>query len=206
VLGIITILIGTTLVTLALIWFRFLKRLTDSAEQGANDDRDEVRREIGNISFRRGSKDIGMAQVLLSGRIEEASRNSHTVVINGERVGFLSVYPFQKGWLKRGDFVRVVYQELPPLRSTKTVLAYADAATSTVRGASAWIYSLSVPMLSICLMVFVRINPPYGDLMAYFCAALLALDLAYLLLMVRARSILRSNVENGVRDGDSTSN
>jgi hypothetical protein len=202
-LGIVKIVLGTVLIILAFVWFRFLKRLTDRQERSVNDGQDEVRRTIGDVPLRSGSKDIGMAQVLLSGRLEQANRNSHTVMIDGERVGFLSVYPFRKGWLKCGDFVHVVYQELPLLR--RIALAYADAATCTVRGASAWIYSVWVPLLIACIVVFVRIKPN-GELMVAFCAVFLVLDLAYLSLMVRARSMLRSNLKSGARDASSTSN
>ncbi len=197
-LGILKIVAAIIFFPLALMWFRFLTRLTNPRVEGA--DEDVISPVIGNIAFGSGSKDIGMWQVLLSGRLEEASRSSHNVVINGERVGFLSVYPFQKGWLKRGDFVHVVYQGLPLLRSIRVVVAYCDAASGTVHGASAWVYSMWIPLLAICMMVFADSKPWYGQSMLALCGALLIADLGYLSLMVRARSMLRSTIETGTRD------
>jgi len=202
--GIIRIAMTIILLPPVLMWLRFLQRILKYQDERANEDEDQILPRNGDIDFESGSKDIGMGQVLLSGRIEEVGRDSHIAVVNGERVSFLSVYPFQKGWLQRGDFVHVVYQHISILRNSKTILAYADAATRTVRGASAWVYSLWVPLLAICIIIFANFKLAYGDLMVGLCAALLVLDLGYLSLMVRARSKLRSHLNSGTDRIDSS--
>ncbi len=189
----------------ALVWLRFIQRIlkyegeSGEKEEGANSHK------IGEASFQSGCKNIGMGQVMLSGKIEEVTHNSHAAKVNGECVGFLSVYPFRKSQLKRGGFVRLVYQNVPLLRNTKAVLAYSDQTAHTAFGASAWIYSLWVPLLIVCIIIFANLSPLYGGVMAGLCGALLALDLVYLSLMVRARSRLQSYLDNDSARLDSSS-
>ena len=198
-LGTIKIVGGIGLCLGAVVWLRFLKRLTDSQEEALPDTGDEHPQAIVKPDLKPGRKEMGFGQVMLIGRIEEARGHSHNAVINDESLDFLSVYPFQKGWLNRGDTAAVVYQCLRWLNGSKLVLAYYSAGGS-VRGASAWVYSAWVPLFVACIIAFARWKPYYGQFMIAFCSVMLVLDLAYLALMLRARTILKSTFKHQTGD------
>jgi hypothetical protein len=135
--------------------------------------------------------------VLLSGELRQVAGNAHDVIVSGERARFLSVFPFQKGMLKPGDFVNLVFQRFPLLKNANLVLAYSDSAGLNAFGASAWIYSFWMFGLAACIVIFRTLDPWYGSAMVGLCSLLLGLDIAYLSLMLRARSKLRSYLNDG---------
>ena len=175
-------------------FLQLFKRILNSAEYSEEKD-EALRPKISEKTFEAGSQRLGMGQVLLAGNIEQVSSNSHVAQVNGELVRFVSIFPFQKGQLKPGDFVHLVYQNLLLLKNAKTVLAYSDRTAHNAFGASAWIYSIWVLLLTVCIVIFEILKPPYRDAMLGLSGALLVLDLAYLSLMFRARSRLRSHLD-----------
>jgi hypothetical protein len=179
---------------LALSWARFLVRALalkdDQAQRPINSAGHAPPRIPANAST-----ELWGWQQLVSGKIELCDRTAHTISFKGSPLTFWSVHAFQKGWLKQGDRTVIVYQRTP-LRSLNLALAYWDGQLSSVRGVAAGAQTASVLIAVTCILIFAWLRPPFAGFWMAFCGVLTIVNSLYLVLMMRAKAVLRAFVDS----------
>jgi len=134
--------------------------------------------------------DLPLGQKLVAGRIQSCSQSSRTILFNGAALTLMSLYPLQKGWLKQGDQMVVVYQRTPLGRNLRFVLAFWGGSPNPVRGVAAISQSLSIFIAAACIVIFTTVPAPLPGLWITVCSFGVILSSLYLTLMLRAKAIL----------------
>jgi hypothetical protein len=136
---------------------------------------------------------LGLGQELLRGRVGVESSSGRTLRINGLALTLWSLYPFQKGWIRPGIDLAIVYQHVPFSR-IKLLLAFCDE-HARVRGVAAFTQGVSLVIAGICVIFFSKAAVPFGSLLLAVSGFVAGLDVVYLSLMLRAKTNLRGAVE-----------
>jgi hypothetical protein len=124
------------------------------------------------------------------------NRSNHCLVVEGKALTFWSLHALREGWLKAGDRLVVVYQEIPFVSSLRLALAFWKSPDSLVRGVAAGMQSASVLIATLCMATLVALKPPFAELLIVLCALLIAVNFVYLTLMLRARRVLRDFIDH----------
>ena len=135
---------------------------------------------------------LSLGQKLVTGCIEAHSPSGRTMQFGGSTLTLWSLYPFQKGWLKQGDQLVVVYQKLPFSKSAKFVMAFWNGPPNPVRGVAAITQSLAVFIAAACALMFSWLSGPLTTMWLGVCIFGAIVGFAYLVLMLRAKAMLRS--------------
>lgn len=134
---------------------------------------------------------LHLGQILASGRIESHSPSGRTILLNGETLTLWSLYPFQKGWLKKGDWFVVVYQKLPFNEHSNFLMAYSNGSAGQVRGVAAIVHTCGLVIMSLTALGLWWLANPQATMGLAVCGLVSVVDIAYLILMLRAKKILR---------------
>lgn len=133
---------------------------------------------------------LSLGQELGTGYIEEHSPSGRTMQVGGNSLTLWSLYPFQKGWLKQGNQLVVVYQKLPFSKSTKFAMAFWNGPPNPVRGIAAITQSLAVLNAIACALMFSWLSGPLTAMWLGVCSFGGIVGLTYLILMLRAKAAL----------------
>jgi len=136
------------------------------------------------------NRTLQLGQELIVGRMESSDSSGRTILFEGNVLTLWSLYPFQKGWIKQGDELVLVFQRVPP-GNLKFALAFWNGSPNPVRGVAAITQSLSVVLAMACIVVFVNVPAPFPALWITVCAVSATLSSTYLALMLRAKFVLR---------------
>jgi hypothetical protein len=139
---------------------------------------------------------LPLGQELVIGCIEAHSPSGRIIQFGSTTLMFWSLYPFQKGWLKQGDQLVVVYQKLPFNKRAKFVMAFWNGPPNPVRGVAAITQSLAVFIAVACALMFSWLSGPLTALWLGVCIFGAVVGFAYLVLMLRAKAALRSFLAN----------
>lgn len=134
---------------------------------------------------------LPLGQELVVGRIESSDRSGRTILFAGNVLTLWSLYPFQKGWIKRGDQLILVYQKIP-FSNLKFALAFWNGSQNPVRGVAAITQSLSILIAAACVIIVTSVPAPLPDLWVTVCLVAATLSALYLALMLRAKAAVRS--------------
>lgn len=141
---------------------------------------------------------LSLGQRLVAGQVESCSRLAHTAVFSGFGLTFWTLFPFQRGWIRTGDSLVVVYQTIPFSTHLKFALAYWGGSASPVRGVATIAHSSSI-LISAALIVIVSIVPtPFPGFLMKCSLLNLAISAVYLVLMFRAKAALRAFLADAV--------
>jgi hypothetical protein len=102
-----------------------------------------------------------------------------------------SLYPFQKGWIKQGDQLILVYQRVPLSKQLKFALAFWNGATNPVRGVAAVTQSLSIFVAVACIVILTKVAVPLPSLWIAVCGLAATSSALYLALMLKAKAAVR---------------
>lgn len=183
------------LVPLARNWARFLARVL-ALTDGNSPLQSYAAERIAQSPNKASSITLRFRQRLISGTIELENRSNHCLVVEGKALTFWSLHALRKGWLKAGDRLVVVYQEIPFVSSLKLALAFWKSPDSLVRGVAAGMQSASVLIATLCMATLVALKPPFAELLIVLCTLLIAVNFIYLTLMLRARRVLRDFIDH----------
>jgi hypothetical protein len=134
---------------------------------------------------------LPFGQELVVGRIESRSRSGRVMVVAGNSLTLWSLYPFQKGWIKEGDELALVYQKSPFGKNRKYALAFWNGAPNPVRGIAALTQSGALLIAATCIWGFSAMRGPSHGVWIAICSYGALISALYLLLMLRAKAALR---------------
>jgi hypothetical protein len=143
-------------------------------------------------------KSLGLGQELVIGRIEAHSPSGRTMQFSDTTLTLWSLYPFQKGWLRQGDQLVVVYQKIPFSKNAKFAMAFWNGPPNPVRGVAAITQSLAVFIAAACALMFSWLSGPLTVMWLGVCIFGAAVGTAYLVLMLKAKAALRSFLASGL--------
>lgn len=113
------------------------------------------------------------------------------LVFNGDVLTLWSLYPFQKGWLRQGDQLVVVYQTLPFDKRVKLLMAYRSESQDSLRTVAAVVATLSIFIALATAIMYLQLSNSWTPMALAFCVFWGSLGSTYLVLMFRARKMLR---------------
>jgi hypothetical protein len=137
-----------------------------------------------------GPTKLPLGQWLVAGPINWPHGTTRTAEIGGQTVTIWSDQALSSGRLKQGARVSLVYQQIPGLPTEKLALAYRSDASGEIRGIATFALSATSMMAALSLTWFAWIAARPSFLWAVICGTVLAVNLAYLGLVFRARKLL----------------
>jgi hypothetical protein len=143
---------------------------------------------------------LPLGQELVVGRIESIDHWGRTILFAGNVLTLWSLYPFQKGWIKQGDRLVLVYQRIP-FSKLRFALAFWNGPANPVRGVAAITQSLSLLIAAACIGIFSVVPAPLLGLWITVCILGAIMSSVYLALMLRAKAAVRSFIP---RDGSTS--
>ena len=141
---------------------------------------------------------LSLGQELVTGYVESHSPSGRTMLFSGDTLTLLSVYPFRKGWLKQGDQSVVVYQTLPFGNRSKYLMAFWNGSSNPVRGVAAITHILGIAVALVSALMFWRLAGSETAFALVVCGLGATVSFAYLVLMLRAKVMLRKFLAKGI--------
>jgi hypothetical protein len=172
-------------------WVRMLRRLTgiDDKLQPASYTSEPV------AAGKFGEKmSLPLGQRLAVGRVESCSVSGRTMMFEGNALFLWSLYPFQKGWIRQGQQLVLVYQITPFSKNLKYPLALWNGPTNSVRGIAAVSQSLSIVIAGACIVIFAMTPAPLSTFWIAVCTLVIIVSSLYLALMLHAKAALRAYI------------
>ncbi len=173
---------------LLLPFIRFVQRRLGSDSEAQRPFRAISRLPVGFLG-RRTSLSFG--QELVCGRVESHGSSGRLIQFAGSALTLWSLYPFQKGWIDEGDELILVYQRVPFSKSLKFALAFWNGAANPVRGIAPFVHAFGIAIAASCIVFFSAHPSPFNDLCLVVAAFAGVVNVAYVLLMLRAVAALR---------------
>ena len=135
------------------------------------------------------AESLSLGQVLVTGRIEGYDSPGRTMLFNDERLTLWSLYPFQRGWLRQGDRLVVVYQKLP--FDKKLLMVYRSESQNSLRTVAATVATLTTFISLATALLYLQTSDPWTTFVPALCVFWGVLGVTYLVLMFRALAMLR---------------
>ncbi len=133
---------------------------------------------------------ISLGQNIVSGRIHFSQGGSRTAEVSGQVVAFLSDWSLNQGLVKSGDQIRLVYQRLPGKSTPRLALAFSTASTPQPKGVADGAFSATAVVAALSLTWFAWLAPVRSLAWTIVCSLILVLNVAYLILVLRAKRTL----------------
>ena len=136
-------------------------------------------------------KHLKFGQVIVVGAISRSEDSRFQVRVADRSFALLNLSAFASGSLRNGDVVQFVVQKLPLISSAELGLAYRTKRSGGVRGVSGATNVWAVLTAVVALAYSISIDSRSGFILSVVAMGVLVLNLAFLILTVRAARALK---------------